>query len=64
MAGHRGVVREIGIRASTIRVLSGADIVIPNSQLTESELINWTHTDATLRVDVPIGVAYGSDLRR
>lgn len=64
VAGHRGVVREIGIRASTIRVLSGADIVMPNSQLTESEVINWTHTDSTLRVDVPIGVAYGSDLQR
>ncbi len=59
----RGTVTEIGIRSSTVRALNGADIIIPNSRMIEGPLVNWTHTDATQRVDFPIGVAYGSDVK-
>lgn len=64
IVGFRGIVTKIGIRSSTIRSLTGADVIIPNSKLIESELVNWTHDDASIRVDVPVGVAYGSDLQQ
>ncbi len=64
IVGFRGTITKIGIRSSTIRSWTGADVIIPNSKLIESELVNWTHDDASMRVDVAVGVAYGSDLRK
>ena len=64
IVGFRGTITKIGIRSSTIRSLTGADVIIPNSKLIESELVNWTHDDESMRVDVPVGVAYGSDLQK
>ena len=64
IAGLRGTIKAIGIRSSTVRSWTGADVIIPNAKLIDSELINWTHADRSMRVDVSVGVAYGSDLRR
>jgi potassium efflux system protein len=58
---HRGEVRRIGFRASTIRTFAGAEIIVPNGDLISKELTNWTLSDHMRRVDVPVGVAYGSD---
>jgi small-conductance mechanosensitive channel len=56
-----GEVRSIGIRASIIRTFQGADVIVPNGQLISSELINWTRSDRTRRLEIPVGVAYGTD---
>ena len=57
----QGSVRRIGIRASVIRTGSGADIIVPNSQLVTDKVTNWTLSDRLRRVDLPIGVNYGAD---
>lgn len=59
-----GEVRRIGIRSSIIRTFAGADVVVPNSNLIQSEVINWTLSDTKRRVEVPVGVKYGTDPRR
>ena len=56
-----GVVRRIGIRSSTIRTFPGAEVVVPNANLISGEVVNWTLSDEIRRVDVSVGVAYGSD---
>jgi small-conductance mechanosensitive channel len=56
-----GVVLKIGMRASVVRTWQGAEVIVPNATLISSELINWTLSDETRRVEIPIGVAYGSD---
>jgi potassium efflux system protein len=56
-----GTVKEIGIRSSTIFTFDGAEVIIPNGNLISNELINWTLTDRNRRVEVIIGVAYGTD---
>ena len=56
-----GEVRSIGIRASIIRTFQGADVIVPNGQLISTEVINWTRSDRTRRLEVPVGVAYGTD---
>jgi small-conductance mechanosensitive channel len=56
-----GVVRRIGIRASTVRTFSGAEVIVPNGSLLAGELINWTLSDVIRRVEIPVGVAYGTD---
>ncbi|MCA9578819.1 MAG: mechanosensitive ion channel [Myxococcales bacterium] len=59
-----GEVTGIGIRASTVRTRQGAEVIIPNGQLISNEVVNWTASDRHRRVDVEVGVAYGTDLRR
>jgi potassium-dependent mechanosensitive channel len=56
-----GEIRRIGIRSSTVRTYQGADVIVPNGTLIQSQLVNWTLTDRARRVDIAVGVAYGSD---
>ena len=58
---HWGTVRRIGIRASTIRSFDGAEILVPNSDLIAKEVINWTRSDDIRRIEVLVGVAYGTE---
>jgi len=56
-----GRVRRIGIRASVIRSYDGAEIVVPNGELISKAVTNWTGTDEVRRVELVVGVAYGTD---
>jgi small-conductance mechanosensitive channel len=56
-----GVVKHIGIRASTITTAQGADVVVPNGELLSRDLINWTLSNRRRRIDVDIGAAYASN---
>ena len=56
-----GKVKRIGIRASIVRSLDGAEIIIPNANLVSNDVTNWTKSDQLRRVEVKVGVAYGSD---
>jgi small-conductance mechanosensitive channel len=64
VSGTSGKVRSIGMRATTLTTFEGADVIVPNGTLLSEKLINWTLTDMTRRVDVEVGVAYGSDPRQ
>jgi small-conductance mechanosensitive channel len=55
-----GVVRRIGIRASVVRTWQGAEIIVPNAQLTTERVTNWTLSDRQRRIDLPVGVNYGA----
>jgi len=56
-----GDIRRIGIRSSTIRTWEGAEVIVPNGNLTSDLVTNWTLSDRMRRIDLPVGVAYGSD---
>jgi small-conductance mechanosensitive channel len=56
-----GEVRTIGFRASTVRTLQGAEVIVPNSSLIADQVINWTLSDQKRRIEIGIGVQYGSD---
>jgi small-conductance mechanosensitive channel len=64
VGGVSGKVREIGMRATTLSTFEGADVVVPNGMLLSEKLINWTLSDMDRRIDVNVGVAYGTDPRR
>jgi small-conductance mechanosensitive channel len=64
IGGTSGRVREIGMRATTLSTFEGADVVVPNGMLLAEKLINWTLSDMDRRIDVNVGVAYGTDPRR
>jgi len=56
-----GEVKGIGIRSSKVRTYDGAEVVVPNSNLVSDQLINWTLSDKKRRLDIMIGVKYGTD---
>lgn len=57
-----GDVIAINMRATTISSVNNISIIVPNSQFISSEVINWSHGDPKIRVDVEVGVSYESDL--
>jgi small-conductance mechanosensitive channel len=64
VGGTTGEVRRIGIRSSTIRTPQGAEVIVPNSNLISDRVVNWTFSDRRRRMDIKVGVAYGTDLAR
>lgn len=59
--GTRGVVQEIGPRATRVRNNDNVYLLIPNSMLIENTMINWTRRGETRRIHVPFHVAIGAD---
>ena len=57
-----GDVEEISLRATKIRTLNNISIIVPNSQFISSNVINWSYGDPRIRLDIDVGVSYGSDL--
>ncbi|TMA08892.1 MAG: mechanosensitive ion channel [Deltaproteobacteria bacterium] len=59
---QEGDVVEIKMRSTTIRTLNNIAVIVPNSEFVSSRLENWSYGDQKLRVDIDVGVSYGSDL--
>jgi small-conductance mechanosensitive channel len=55
-----GQVQELGIRACTVRTWEGAEVIVPNASLVSEKVANWTLSDRLRRIDVAVGVAYGT----
>jgi len=51
-----GVVKEIGIRASTIKTFSGSDVIIPNGDLVSKKVVNYTLSDEKRRFKIPFKI--------
>lgn len=56
-----GQVRDIGMRATRIKTFEGADVVVPNGTLLSDKLTNWTMLDRNRRIEINVGLAYGTD---
>jgi len=56
-----GEVRRIGIRSNTVHTWRGAEVIVPNATLISGNLVNWTLSDRTRRIELPVGVAYGTE---
>jgi small-conductance mechanosensitive channel len=62
LEGHEGFVQRIGVISTEISTFEEASVIIPNGELISSPMINRTFGLSRGRLDVPIGVAYGSDV--
>jgi potassium-dependent mechanosensitive channel len=58
---QQGVVRRISVRATEIETFDRASLIVPNSELITGRVLNWTHRDSLVSVNVKVGVGYGSD---
>ncbi|BAQ64966.1 mechanosensitive ion channel domain-containing protein [Geminocystis sp. NIES-3709] len=57
-----GYIREISIRCTVVKTIEGSELIIPNTELTNSTVINWNYDNCQGRIEIKIGIAYGSDL--
>ena len=57
-----GWVEKIGIRAVSVVTRDGKEHLIPNENLMTQEVENWSFTDKNVRVRIPVGVSYDSDM--
>ncbi len=57
-----GTVMQITTRYTVLRMLTGAEVIIPNEYLVSNMVRNLSFTDTRLRVTVTVQVAYSTDL--
>lgn len=63
-SGQEGTVIDVGWRNTRIQQLANNVVIIPNSRITSSVVVNCSLPDKELNFAVPVGVAYGSDLEK
>ena len=61
--GVDGEVTEIGARSTKVLTNDNITIIVPNLKFITENVTNWQYNDAKVRFRIPVGVAYGSDLR-
>ncbi|QOR67956.1 mechanosensitive ion channel [Cytobacillus suaedae] len=59
-----GDVEKINMRATIIKTLDNEHMIVPNSYFLEEQVVNRSHSDPKLRLVIPIGVAYGTDVEK
>ena len=57
-----GQVNRIGIRAVSVITRDQIEYLIPNELLMTSTVENWSFSTRDVRLKVPVGIAYGSDV--
>ena len=62
LEGRWAEIKKIGLRATTVQTLDQADVIIPNADLIANQVTNWTLSNRRVRLTIPVGVAYGSDV--
>lgn len=60
----QGIVKEISVRATEIETFSRKSVIVPNSELVNGAVGNWTHRNSIGRVDVLIGVSYDNSPKK
>jgi small-conductance mechanosensitive channel len=53
-----GDVIRISMRSTTIVTNDNISIIVPNSEFISSRVINWSHIDRNVRLNIPVGVSY------
>jgi len=56
----RGHVVDIKMRSITVNTNANIDIIVPNQDLIQNRVVNWTMNDKIRRFEIPFGVAYGT----
>ena len=59
---EEGDVQSINLRTTVMTTNDRVSVIVPNSKLVREHLINWSYGDPRVRIAIPIGVAYGSDV--
>ena len=57
-------IKKIGLRSTIVKTFDQADVIIPNADLISNQVTNWTLSNRIVRLKIPVGVAYGSDIKK
>ncbi len=63
VSGKSGVMKSIGFRSSTVSLGDGSSLIVPNGDLLNNHVINWSASRDAKKLVIPICIAYGSDLK-
>lgn len=58
-----GYVKKVSVRSTYIQTIKASDVIVPNSELITSQVVNLMYKDSRCRICVKVGVAYQSDLK-
>lgn len=59
-----GFVKRVSFRATELETWQRASVIIPNAEILSSAVTNWTHRDTYGRIEIKVGVSYGSDVEK
>jgi len=57
-----GDVLDIGTRTTHIRTVDNRELIVPNSQISKSQLVNYNYPDTRYRMETDFRIAYGIDI--
>jgi small-conductance mechanosensitive channel len=57
VAGSSGIVKRINVRSTELETFDRSTVLIPNSSLVSTAVVNWTHKDISGRIEIPVKVA-------
>ena len=63
VAGVAGRVTKIQLRSTTVVTNDNITMIVPNADFISNTVTNWSHGDPKVRIRVPVGVAYGTDMK-
>jgi small-conductance mechanosensitive channel len=59
-----GIISKIGLRSTVVETFDRSEIIVPNADLISQQVTNWTFSSKMARVNLSVGVAYGSPLEK
>ena len=62
--GVAGQVTRINLRSTIVVTNDNISVIVPNSNFISDPVVNWSHGDPKVRINVPVGIAYGSDVEK
>jgi small-conductance mechanosensitive channel len=62
MNGNWSEIKKIGLRSTVLGSFDQAEVIIPNADIVNNQVTNWTLSNRRRRIDIKVGVAYGSDV--
>jgi small-conductance mechanosensitive channel len=64
LGGVAGYVTAVDLRATTVQAFNGVEALIPNANFIENQVVNWTYSSRQIRRELPVDIAYGTDVRQ
>lgn len=62
--GMWATVKQINVRATYVKTYDNSDVIIPNADFINRQVINWSFRDPRIRRKIQVRVAYGSDIKQ
>jgi small-conductance mechanosensitive channel len=63
-SGEVGDVVDVGTRSTRVKLLDQNMLIVPNSELVQTRVVNYNFPSHATRAQLDVGIAYGSDVER